>query len=270
MRMHGLMQAFSRTNRILNKTKTHGNIVAFRPLEKFVDQALALFADKNAGGLILIKSFKEYYHHGYENERGQLRPSYKQLVTELKTNFDLIKIQNIYEFELKVHFIKLFGQILKLRSILLSFDEFNNQDLLSRREIQNYLSHYHNFYDDIKQNATEKESIVNDVIFETDLTKTYDTSISYLIEKIKEFKDKNLVDHELMTEVDLLISSSGELRSKRKLIREFINTVNNESDDNIFAKFDSYRQTRAYEEINQIVKAYSLNYDLTVQFLNDC
>ena len=268
MRMHGLMQAFSRTNRILNKTKTHGNIIAFRPIGKFVDEAIALFADRSASGLILMKTFEQYYDKGYENEYGQSEPCYKDLVALLKKEFDLNQIMNVFELELKIKFIRLFGQILKLRSILLSFDEFIGKDLLTRREIQNYLSYYHDFYDAIKAGQKEKESILEDLIFEVDLARTYDTSIAFLIEKIQEYKSKNKSDRDLITEINLLINSSGELRSKKDLVHEFVSVVN--EDENIYEQFDTFNENKKYEQVKQIIKKYQLDEEPTIQFLNDC
>ena len=134
LKMHGLIQAFSRTNRILNSIKTFGNIVCFRNLQKRVDSAISLFGDKNAGGLVLLQSFKDYYY-GYESVDGKLMPGYVDLMEELNHKFPLSEPQIVGEQNQK-DFIALFGAILRMRNLLLSFDEFKGNELISERNLQ--------------------------------------------------------------------------------------------------------------------------------------
>ena len=134
LKMHGLIQAFSRTNRILNSIKTFGNIVCFRNLQKRVDDAIALFGDKQAGGIVLLRSFQDYFS-GYTDEDGAERPGYENLIQKLTERFPLSEPQIIGEQNEK-DFISLFGAILRLRNILTSFDEFRHCDVLSERDLQ--------------------------------------------------------------------------------------------------------------------------------------
>ena len=149
LKMHGLIQAFSRTNRILNSIKSFGNIVCFRNLQKRVDAAISLFGDKNAGGIVLMKSFKDYYY-GYESVDGKQMPGYTDMVEDLTTKFPLIETQIIGEQNQK-DFISLFGAILRMRNLLVSFDEFAEKELLTERDLQDYLGRYQDLRDEWKR-----------------------------------------------------------------------------------------------------------------------
>lgn len=140
LKMHGLIQAFSRTNRILNSIKTFGNIVCFRNLQKRVDAAISLFGDKNAGGIVLMQSFKDYYY-GYESVDGKQMPGYVDMIEDLNNKFPLSEPQIIGEQNQK-DFIALFGAILRMRNLLLSFDEFAGKEGITERDLQDYLGRY--------------------------------------------------------------------------------------------------------------------------------
>lgn len=146
LKMHGLIQAFSRTNRILNSIKTFGNIVCFRNLQKRVDSAISLFGDKNAGGIVLLNSFKDYYY-GYESVDGKQMPGYLDMIEELEEKFPLSEPQIIGEQNQK-DFISLFGAILRMRNLLLSFDEFAGKELITERDLQDYLGRYQDLRDE--------------------------------------------------------------------------------------------------------------------------
>ena len=133
LKMHGLIQAFSRTNRILNSIKTFGNIVCFRNLQKRVDAAISLFGDKDAGGIVLLQKFDAYYH-GYVDMEDKPHPGYVDMIDELTTKFPLSGPQIIGEQNQK-DFIALFGAILRMRNLLSSFDEFKGQELISERDL---------------------------------------------------------------------------------------------------------------------------------------
>ena len=138
LRQHGLIQAFSRTNRILNSVKTFGNIICFRDLKDATDDAIALFGDKDAGGIILMRTFDEYYY-GYE-DKGVHHPGYVELINSLKEMFPLG--QPIIGEEAQREFIKLFGSILRSRNILTAFDDFTGLELITERDLQDYQSVY--------------------------------------------------------------------------------------------------------------------------------
>lgn len=161
LKMHGLIQAFSRTNRILNSIKTFGNIVCFRNLQKRVDSAISLFGDKNAGGLVLLQSFKDYYY-GYESVDGKPMPGYVDLMEELNHKFPLSEPQIVGEQNQK-DFIALFGAILRMGNLLLSFDEFKGNELISERNLQDYLGRYQDLRDEWKRKRRESTDITDDV-----------------------------------------------------------------------------------------------------------
>src|SRR5690606_18451621 len=142
LRQHGLIQAFSRTNRILNSVKTYGNIVCFRDLKEEVDKAIALFGDKDAQSIVLLKTFDEYYN-GYK-EKDKYYPGYKEMINELTTDYPLG--QPIIGEAAEKDFIRKFGAILKLRNILTSFDKFEGKEILSERDFQDYQGIYLNLY----------------------------------------------------------------------------------------------------------------------------
>src|SRR5699024_3809745 len=140
LKMHGLIQAFSRTNRILNSIKTFGNIVCFRNLQKRVDVAIALFGDREAGGIVLLHKFDDYYF-GYTDKSGKQHPGYTDMMAELSEKFPLSQPQIVGE-ENQKDFICLFGAILRMRNLLASFDEFKERELISERDLQDYLGRY--------------------------------------------------------------------------------------------------------------------------------
>ena len=156
LKMHGLIQAFSRTNRILNSIKTFGNVVCFRNLQKRVDSAISLFGDKNAGGIVLMQSFKDYYY-GYESVDGKQMPGYVDMIEDLTGKFPLSKPQIIGEQKQK-DFIALFGSILRMRNLLVAFDEFKEKELLTERDLQDYLGRYQDLRDEWKRKRAQGES----------------------------------------------------------------------------------------------------------------
>ncbi len=223
LRQHGLIQAFSRTNRILNRVKTFGNIVCFRDLKKETDDAIALFGDKEAGGIVLLKTYDEYYK-GYD-ENGVNRPGYIDLIDELKGEYPLG--QAIIGEENQKAFIKLFGKILRLRNILTSFDEFQEDTLLEERDLQDYQSIYIDLYQDLRpKDDGDKESINDDIIFEIELIRQIEVNIDYILMLVAKYKDSNCKDKTILTTIDKAIKSSIELRSKKELIENFIEQVN--------------------------------------------
>lgn len=216
LRQHGLIQAFSRTNRILNSVKAYGNIVCFRDLEENVDDALALFGNKDARGTVLLKPYAEYHS------------AYASLVTELTTKYPAG--EDPVGEEAEKEFAKLFGGILRLRNILTSFDEFDGDTLLTPRQLQDYQSVYLNVHDKHRiKDRPEKESILDDVEFEIELIKQVDVNIDYilmLVQKWREAKgngdDKEM---EALLAIQDTIDASPSLRNKRDLILAFIESI---------------------------------------------
>lgn len=177
LRYHGLVQAFSRTNRILNSVKNFGNIICFRNLEEDTDKAIALFGDKDAGGVVLLKNYQAYYY-GYD-ENGKHHNGYVELIEKLQQEYPL-GVQIISEKAQK-DFIVLFGNILRLKNILTAFDEFAGNEILSQRDFQDYQSIYLDLYQEWRPPEAEKENINDDVVFEIELIKQVEINIDYIL-----------------------------------------------------------------------------------------
>ena len=155
LKMHGLIQAYSRTNRILNSIKTFGNIVCFRALHKRTDAAISLFGDKEAGGVVTLKSFDDYYN-GYEDSKGKRVDGYADMIDNLLKEFPLDEPQIVGE-EKQKEFIALLGSILRMRNLLVSFDEFEGKEIISERDFQDYLGRYQ----DLRDEWNERRKRVN-------------------------------------------------------------------------------------------------------------
>lgn len=221
LRQHGLMQAFSRTNRILNSVKTFGNIVCFRDLKGAVDDAIALFGDREAGGIVIIRTFPEYMN-GYENN-GQHQPGYAELIERLTADYPLD--QRIIGETNQKEFIRLFGAILKIRNILTAFDEFEGSDPLTARDLQDYQGVYLDLRDHFRPEGRPEE-INDDIVFELELIRQLDVNIDYILMLVAQYKANNVQDKTLLDNIYREVNSSVQLRSKKELIEAFINRVN--------------------------------------------
>ena len=182
LKMHGLIQAFSRTNRILNSVKTFGNIVSFMNLEENTNKALSVFGDKDANSIALLKTYKDYFN-GYD-ENGEHVLGYTEIVDLLKTKFPINEA--IATEEDKKLFIKLFGDLLKIRNTLSAFDSFreDREKIMSDIDFQDYSGKYNDLYTEIikdKINNTEIENIQDDVVFEIELIKQFEVNIDYIL-----------------------------------------------------------------------------------------
>ncbi|MGX8709444.1 MAG: type I restriction endonuclease subunit R [bacterium] len=229
LKMHGLIQAFSRTNRILNSIKTFGNIICFRNLQKRVDTAIARFGDENAGGIVLLRSFKDYYE-GYIADHKHV-PGYVDMIHELSTKFPVSEPQIIGEQNQK-EFISLFGAILRMRNLLSSFDEFAEKEIITERDLQDYLGRYQDLRDEWKRKRENGEStdIIDDIVFEIELIKQIEINIDYILMLVKKYHDTHGEDKEILITINKAIDASPELRSKKQLIETFIAGIN-EIDD---------------------------------------
>lgn len=225
LKQHGLLQAYSRTNRILNSIKTFGNIVCFRNLQKRTDDAISLFGDKDAGGICVLKGYKDYYY-GYDGKAG-----YVDLIEELQTKYPLSEPQIIGE-QAQKDFIVLFGAILRMRNILSSFDEFIGNEILSERDMQDYQGRYNDLYDEwrTRRKDAEKEDITDDIVFEIELIKQVEINIDYILLLVKKYHDGHQEDKEILVSIHKAIDSSLELRSKKALIENFIAGINDVDD----------------------------------------
>ena len=224
LKSHGLIQAFSRTNRILNSVKTFGNIVCFRNLKKATDDAIALFGDREAGGIVLLKTYDDYYY-GYEDEKGKYHKGYKELIALLVASYPLGAV--IIGEAAQKDFIRLFGAILRLKNILTSFDAFAGNEILSERDFQDYQSMYLDLYQLYSKNKdADKENINEDIIFEIELIKQIEVNIDYILMLVAKYHESNCTDKDVLGAIDKAVNSSIELRSKKELIEGFIARVN--------------------------------------------
>ena len=267
LKMHRLIQAFSRTNRILNSIKIFGNIVCFRNLQKRVDSAISLFGDKNAGGIVLLNSFNDYYY-GYESVDGKQMPGYADMMEELKEKFPLSEPQIIGEQNQK-DFISLFGAILRMRNLLSSFDEFISKELITERDLQDYLGRYQDLRDEWKRRREQGEStdIIDDIVFEIELIKQIEINIDYILMLVKKYHDTHCEDKEVLITINKAIDASPELRSKKSLIKTFIAGIN-EVDD-IMAEWHDYVVAKREEDLENIIKEEKLKPEETRKFLEN-
>lgn len=256
LKYHGLIQAFSRTNRIFNSIKTFGNIVCFRDLEDELNDALALFGDRNTSGIVLLKTYDEYYN-GYDDFEG-----YQSLVDRLKADFPIEEVI-IGETQQK-EFIKLYGTILKVRNILNSFEKFKSDTLLTDRELQNYHSMYIDLYDDSRnKEKADKESILDDVVFEMELIKQIEVNIDYILDLIANYNKSG--DKEILVAINKAIGSSVELRNKKDLIEAFIDSLTVNA--NVHGDFELFMNSKKKEELDKLIKDEGLNKEATYELL---
>ena len=270
LRLHGLLQAFSRTNRILNSVKTFGNIVCFRNLEDATNESIALFGDKEAGGIVLLKTFDEYYN-GYidtDLEKGTKKelPGYKDLVEELIEKFPVG--QMIIGEQLQKEFIKLYGSILKYRNILTTFDEFAGKEILSERDMQDYHSMYINLYQEFrKKSQGDSENINDDIVFEMELIKQVEINIDYILELIRQYHAGNSKDTEIIVKINKAVGSSMELRSKKDLIDQFITSLTPSAD--VDDNWQSFVEKKKNEELDRIITEENLNREETIRYVEN-
>ena len=264
LRLHGLLQAYSRTNRILNSVKTFGNIVCFRNLEKATNESIALFGDKEASGIVLLKAYGDYYH-GYKDGNKEVR-GYESLVKELQERFPVG--ERIIGEQNQKDFIKLYGAILRVRNILTTFDEFIGNEILTERDVQDYHSAYIDIYNEFRKGKEEvKENVNDDVIFEMELIKQVDINIDYILGLIKKYHEDHTKNRELLLDINKAIDSSVELRNKKDLINQFIATLDVHSivDDD----WRKFVEGKKVEELEQIIKSENLDHDATYAFIKN-
>ena len=264
LKMHGLIQAFSRTNRILNSVKTYGNIVCFRNLQTATEEAIALFGDKDATGTVLLKDYDSYYF-GYDDGEKPF-PGYVHLIDRLKHEYPLGS-PLVGEQEEK-GFIRLYGRILKVKNILSSFDQFKGQEILSQRDFQDYQSRYIDLYQEYRgeQNG-ERENINDDIQFEMELIRQVDINIDYILMLVEKYHAKNCEDQEILASIDRAIDSSIQLRSKKELIHGFINTMN--AATVVERDWHTFVAQQKEEDLGEIIQTEKLKPEETKRFLDN-
>ncbi len=248
---HGLIQAFSRTNRILNSVKTYGNIVCFRNLEDRVNHAISLFGDKDAGGIVLLKPYTDYM------------AEYRDRLAQLYERFPLGQV--LLGEEAEKAFIRLFGTLLRLRNVLTAFDEFESDDPLSARDEQDYRSVYTDLYQKWRKGKEEAAIINDDLVFEVELLKQVDINIDYILMLVQKYHDTNCTDKLIIADVERAISSSYELRNKRDLIERFIDSL--ESSEDVSVDWKKYIAEQKEKELSAIIVDEALDDTATREFV---
>ena len=265
LKAHGLIQAFSRTNRILNSIKTFGNIVCFRNLQKRVDYAISLFGDKDASGIVLLRPFKDYFE-GYTEENGKRHDGYVDMVNRLQVNFPLNEPQIIGEQKQK-QFIALFGAILRMRNLLSSFDEFQGNELLNVRDLQDYLGRYQDLRDEWPNRKHEGADITDDIVFEVELIRQIEINIDYILMLVKKYHDTHCEDKTVLVDIRKAVDASPELRSKKDLIERFIAGINDVED--VMDEWHGFIARERERELVAIIQSEKLKEAETRKFIEN-
>jgi type I restriction enzyme R subunit len=255
LRAHGLIQAYSRTNRILNSVKTYGNIVSFRDLEDQTNDAIALFGNKNAQGVVLLKPYDEYYN------------DYAEKVTELLSAFPLG--QPIVGETAQKEFIALLGAILRLQNILTSFDEFTGSEILSDRQAQDYRSIYLDLYAEFRKDTdSDKEQINDDIVFEIELIKQVEINVDYILMLVQKYRDErgDGDNKEIRAEITRAVDSSPSLRNKKDLIEDFVDNIS--VDGQIDQEWRAFITAKRETELETIIADENLRPDETRVFVD--
>lgn len=264
LKMHGLIQAFSRTNRILNSVKTYGNIVCFRNLEEETNKAIALFGDKNAESIVLLRKYDDYYY-GYD-DGGRRHPGYEEMVEQMQELFPVGE-PVIGEARQK-EFIRIFGTILRLRNILSAFDKFAGNEILTERDMQDYQSLYIDLYNDWKpKNDGDKENINDDIVFEMELIRQVEINIDYILLLVAKYHDDNCQNKEILVDIKKAIDSSMQLRSKKELIEKFVASVN--ASTNVEDDWQAFVAEQKEEDINNLIAEEKLKPEETKRYFDN-
>jgi type I restriction enzyme R subunit len=263
LRQHGLIQAYSRTNRILNSVKTFGNIVCFRDLKQATDDAIALFGDKEAGGVVLLRTYDDYYN-GFDSE-GEHKPGYVELIADMTRRFPPGEV--IIGEEAQKEFIRLYGAVLRLKNILTAFDDFAGNEILSDREFQDYQSTYIDLYRELRPKTDgDRENINDDIVFELELIKQIEVNIDYILMLVEKYHASNCEDKSILTAIEKAVNSSMELRSKKELIERFVNQVNvSTSVDDDWKRFVRERKE---EDLSALIEDEKLKGEETRRFVD--
>jgi type I restriction enzyme R subunit len=265
LRYHGLLQSYSRTNRILNSIKQFGNIVCFRNLEDSTNKALSLFGDPEARGVSILRPFKDYFE-GFDDKDGKHQEGYKELVEQLQ---QMLKPGEMpVGMDAKKAFIRLFGNILKMRNLLSVFDQFKDLDMLSERDMQDYTSIYLTLRDEIvRTDPHEKEDISDDVVFEMELVKQVEVNIDFILFLVEQYRKSHSQDGEIRVKITKAIDSSPDLRDKKELIEKFIESLNPDSE--VDAAWRQYVNEEKKKQFETIVKEEHLKRDKAVEFIEN-
>lgn len=262
LKQHGLIQAFSRTNRILNSVKSYGNIVCFRDLQQETNDAIALFGDKNASGIVLLRSFEDYYY-GYDDDKKHIM-GYEEKISQLIQKYP--PGETIIGESAKRDFIISFGSILRLRNILSSFDKFKGMEILSEGDFRDYLSKYEDLNEEFKSKSEDSESIKDDLVFEMELVRQLEVNIDYILMLVTKYHKSNCKDQEIRSSIDKAIRASMSLRSKKDLIDGFINKINTDTD--VMTDWVKFVKEQKESDLKDLIKDENLKESETRKFID--
>lgn len=307
LRYHGLIQAFSRTNRIFDATKTFGNIVTFRDLEQHTIDAITLFGDSNTRNVVLERSYKEYLEGFKDTVSGEARRGYIEIVKDLNERFP--NVDEIETEQEKKEFSKLFGEYLRVENILQNYDEYTHLkalqtidlsdanaveafkntyfvtdediqnmqqvEMLPDRRVQDYKSTYNDIRDWLRKEkestAAEKSKIDwDDVVFEIDLLKSQEINLDYILELIFEKNNKSKDKNALIEEIRGVIRASVGNRAKESLIVDFINDTDLDTitdKTSIIESFFEYAQCKQAKEVSELIASENLNEEEAKRFI---
>ena len=255
LKLHGLIQAFSRTNRILNSVKTFGNVVCFRKLEDQVEEALSVYGDDHAGGIVVLKPYSEYFN------------KYQTYVNRLLMLYPLDMWQDVLGTEMaKRDFVLTFGSILRLRNVLTAWEQFEEDDPLTPIQVQEYQGLYIYIYHELrKPQEKDQADIVDDLKFEVELVKQVEVNIDYILELVQKYHDENCANKEIVADIERAISASLSLRDKRELINRFIDKMS--AGENAHEAWVAFIREEMKNELDCIISEENLKPEETEAFM---
>lgn len=267
LRHHGLIQAFSRTNRILNSIKDHGQIVCFRNLEKATNDALKMFGDSKRTGVVILRPFADYYE-GYdeaEEEGADIKhyPGWRELIHRLLEEFPLGK--TIVGETAEKAFIRLFGTILRAFNLLQTFDDFEGKHIISDEDFMDYRGLYNELHDKYRPQAGARENINDDLVFEMELMKSIEINIDYILFLVGLLNGDHGHDAEIKLKAMKSVQASPDLRNKKELIEEFILQHTPQTD--VHDEWHAFVRMRQQRDIEEIISSEGLRRDKTLDFM---
>ena len=267
LKYHSLIQSFSRTNRILNKVKTFGNIVCFRNLEKATNESLKLYSDEEQiQSIVLLRGFEDYLE-GYIDANGEKHRGYKEAVEILKQQFPIDKLSMLVKKDDKKNFIELFNEILKLENILNAFDEFSKLDTLYERDKQDYQSYYIDLYQELRPKNTDNVPIDDDIVFEMDIIKQVEVSVEYIMLLLEQYHKEENKGKEHKLRILKIIESSPSLRNKRELLREFLEILDGNKGEDFDTQFREFIKAKYEKNLQDLIKNENLEPQKTLDFM---
>ncbi len=264
---HGLLQAFSRTNRVLNSVKSYGNIVCFRNLDAEVRESIALFGDSEASGIILLRPYEDYFD-GYK-EGKEYHQGYKDIILALKTE---LSMENVIGESKEKEFIICYGNLLKFENLLNCYDRFKEERklLVTEREIQDWQSFYLDLYEKKKKESIlNKEDINDNITFEMELIKQVDVNIDYILKLVEQYHQGNCEDKDTFMSIKKVMNSSPDLRSKKELIENFIHSVNMNEDASFIEAWNEHINNSKEEDLDELIQDEKLDADKVRKILED-